>query len=37
MSVVVTGKNADGLKTYIRFYAKSYDDRILSALHGKNL
>lgn len=35
MSVVVIGKNADGLKTYIRFYAKSYDDAILPALQGK--
>lgn len=37
MSVVVTGKNADGFKKDIRFYAKSYDDTIPSALHGKNL
>lgn len=37
MSVVVIGKNADVLKTDICFCAKSYDDRILSALHGKNL
>lgn len=35
MSVVVTGKNIDGFKTYICFYAKSYDDTILPALQGK--